>query len=69
VAEPRGDFYSGSSLRFLNSRMEIGCNVEVEVTHRALRVALVEGSYLLTTQAPLHDVTQYRSARLVEACG
>src|SRR5688500_16484799 len=49
--------------------MQVGCNIEVEMAHRVLRFTLVESSYALIAQAPLHEVTQHRSARPAEAFG
>jgi hypothetical protein len=36
------------------------------VAHRALSIALVEGSWLFIAQALVHDLTEHRSTRLVE---
>ena len=62
-------FIPASVAAFSARCMEVGCDVEVKVAHRALGIALVEWSYLPTAQAPLHHVTQDRRPRLVEVLG
>jgi hypothetical protein len=49
--------------------MEVGLDIEIEMAHRTLGIALVEGSCLLTAEASFHDIAQHRRARLVEVCG
>src|SRR5882724_7971856 len=66
VAEPWGGFHSCRGCCLLNSLVEFRFNVEIEVAHRAVYLALVEGLCLLTAQTPVHDPTQHRSARPVE---
>jgi hypothetical protein len=38
------------------------------MVQRAAGITLIKGFCLLTAQAPLHDVTQYRGTRRVESC-
>lgn len=69
MAQPWRNFHSRGNCCLLNSLMEVGCDIEVEMAHRTLGIALVEGSCLLTAEASPYDVTYDHSPWLAEVLG